>query len=71
MSRGRYYGHRPLKASDKPGLARDIAHARNRGDGAAVKRLNKRAEQLQMKLYGGGSEEQIKAERPFNDDIPF
>lgn len=71
MSRGRYYGHRPLKESDRPGLARDIQHARNRGDSATVKRLNKRAAQLTMKLYGGGSPEQVKADRPFDDDIPF
>lgn len=71
MSRGRYYGHRPLKPSDKPGVARDIAHARNRGDRKTVARLSKRYAQLQMTLYGGGSPEQIKAERPFNDDIPF
>jgi hypothetical protein len=71
MSRGRYYGRRKLTAADKPGLARDIQHARNRGDSATVKRLNKRAAQLQMTLYGGGTPEQIKAERPFDDEIPF
>lgn len=65
MSRGRYYGHRPLKESDKPGVPRD------RAGSATAKRRNKRATQLTMTLYGGGSEEQRKADIPFDDDLPF
>jgi hypothetical protein len=76
VSRGRYYGTRRLTAADAPGLARDIQHARNRGDTQTVKRLERRAAslrtQLSMVLYGGASTKDGEREGvPFDDSIPF
>lgn len=56
---------------DARGVNRALQEATKRGDTKTARKLTARAVQIQMQLYGGGSEEQRKRDQPFDDDLSF